>query len=63
MIESLCLIFAKGSCCILMIESCFSHAMKYYAQSKAPLRYIIFLSEFLLLKILMRENFLIRWSN
>jgi hypothetical protein len=28
MIESLCLISAKFFCCILMIDSCFSHAMK-----------------------------------
>jgi hypothetical protein len=46
MIESLCLIFAKFSCCILMIDSCFSHAMKNCALSKAPLRYIFFLSDF-----------------
>jgi hypothetical protein len=63
MIESFCLISAKFSCCILMIDSCFSHAMKYCALSKASLRYIIFLSDFLLLEILMREMFLIRWSN
>jgi hypothetical protein len=62
MIESFCLISAKFSSCILMIDSYFSHAMK-CALSKAPLRYIIFLSDFLLLEILMREMFLIRWSN
>jgi hypothetical protein len=57
MIESLCLKSAKFSCCILMIDSCFFHAMKYCALSKAPLRYIIFLSDFLLLEILMRDVF------
>jgi hypothetical protein len=40
MIESSCLISAKFSCCILMIDSCFSHAMKNCALSKAPVRYI-----------------------
>jgi hypothetical protein len=63
MSESLRLKSAKFSCCIVMIDSCFSHAMKYCALSKVPLRYIIFLSDFLLLENLMREMFLIRWSN
>jgi hypothetical protein len=36
MIESLCLISAKFTCCILMIENCFSHAMKNCALSRAP---------------------------
>jgi hypothetical protein len=56
MIESLCLISAEFSGCILMIDSCFSHAMKYCALSKALLRYIIFLSDFLLLKILNKRD-------
>jgi hypothetical protein len=63
MIESLCLVFAKFSCCNLIIDSSFSHAMKYCALSKAPLRYIIFLSDFLLLEIQMREMSMIRWLN
>jgi len=42
MIESLCLISAKFSCCILMLDSCFSHIMKNCTLSKAPLRYIFF---------------------
>jgi hypothetical protein len=54
MIETLCLIFAKFSYYILMLNSYFSHAMKNCALFKAPLRYI-FLT--LLLKILIREIF------
>jgi hypothetical protein len=57
MIESLCLISTKFSCCILTIDGCFSHAMKNCALSKAPLRYNFFLSNFYLLEILMREIF------
>jgi hypothetical protein len=43
--------------CILMLDSCFSHAMKNYALSQAPLRYIFSLSDFWFLKILIREIF------
>jgi hypothetical protein len=57
MSESLCLISAKFSSCILMINSYFPHAMK-MCTIKAPLRNVIFLSDLLLLKILMREMFL-----
>jgi hypothetical protein len=41
MIESLCLISAKFSYYILILDSCFSHVMKECALSKAPLRYIL----------------------
>jgi hypothetical protein len=51
MIESLFMISAKFSCCILMIDSYFPHAMK-CALSKTPLRYIFSFSDFLLLEIL-----------
>jgi hypothetical protein len=45
MIESLCMISAKFPCCILMLDSCFSHAMeKNCALSKASLRYNFFYS-------------------
>jgi hypothetical protein len=62
MIESLCMISAKFSCCILMIDSYFPHAMKMYTIQDSH-KVHIFLSDFLLLEILMREMFLIRWPN
>jgi hypothetical protein len=43
--------------CILILDSCFFHAIKNCALSKALLRYFFFLSDFLLLKILMRDFF------
>jgi hypothetical protein len=46
MIESLYLTSAKFSCCILMLDSCFSHAMKNCALSKAPQGTFCLLSNF-----------------
>jgi hypothetical protein len=47
MIESLYLISAKFFMCILMLDSCFSHAMKNCALCKVPLTYIFFILWFL----------------
>jgi hypothetical protein len=55
MIESLCMIFAKFSCCILMINSYFPHAMKMYTIQGSP-KVHLFLSDFLLLEILNKIN-------
>jgi hypothetical protein len=59
MIESLCMIFAKFSCCILMIDSYFPHAMKMCTIQDSPKVHLSF-SDFLLLEILMREMSLIK---
>jgi len=57
MIESLCLIYAKFHCCILMLESYFSHAMNLCTIQISPKLHIFLLLDFYLLKILMREIF------
>jgi hypothetical protein len=51
MIESLCMISAKFSCCILMIDSYFPHAMKMCTIQDTP-KVRLFLFDFLLLEIL-----------
>jgi hypothetical protein len=52
MIESLCVISAKFSCCILMINSYFPHAMKMCTiQDSSKVHHLSF-SDFLLLEIL-----------
>jgi hypothetical protein len=55
MIESLCMISAKFSCCILMIDSYFPHAMKMCTIQDSPKAHI-FLSDFLLLEILNKRD-------
>jgi hypothetical protein len=57
MIESLCVISAKFTRCILMINSCFSHAMKNCALSKTSFNVHFLLFGFWLLKILIIEIF------
>jgi hypothetical protein len=51
MIESLCMISAKFSYCILMIDSYFPHAMKKYTIQDSPKVHLSF-SDFLFLEIL-----------
>jgi hypothetical protein len=51
MIESLCMISAKFSCCILMIDSYFPHVMKMCTIQNSPKVHLSF-SDFLLLEIL-----------
>jgi hypothetical protein len=55
MIESLCMISVKFSCCILMIDSYFHHAMKMCTIQDSP-KVHLFLSDFLLLEILNKRD-------
>jgi hypothetical protein len=59
MIESLCMISSKFSCCILMIDSYFPHAMKMCTIRDSPKVHLSF-PDFLLLEILIREMSLIK---
>jgi len=62
MIESLCLISAKFSCCILMIDSYLPHVMKMCTIQGSPKVYF-FLSDFLLLKILNKRDVFDKMAN
>jgi hypothetical protein len=55
MIESLCMISAKFSCGILMIDSYFPHAMKMCTIQGSP-KVHLFLSDFLLLEIINKRD-------
>jgi hypothetical protein len=55
MIESLFMISAKFSCCILMIDCYFPYAMKMCTIKDSP-KVHLFLSDFLFLKILNKRD-------
>jgi hypothetical protein len=59
-VENISLTYAKFSYSLFMIDSCFSHVM-ILCTIQGSSKVHSFLSDFLVLEILMREMFLTRW--